>query len=249
MYEFVKLWVLPPAGLWLVIALGLVLRHRWPRAGAALAWTGLVALYVASTSAFASLMAAWIEPPPPPAFERFDPGAARAIVVLSAGVEIGQPDYDGETADANTLERLRAAARLHRATGLPILVTGGKLKHSNGTVAAAMKDALERDFQVPVRWVEDRSTTTAENAAFSAGLLRADGIDTVVLVTHAFHMRRSAAVFAAAGLRVVPAPTGYESGIRGQLAEFMPTMNGLRTTHYAVYEAVGAVWYRLTGKY
>ncbi|MDX2221851.1 MAG: YdcF family protein [Rhodospirillaceae bacterium] len=249
MYEFVKQWVLPPAGLWLVIALGLVAQRWRPRAGAALAWTGLAVLYVAATPAFGKLLMAWVEPPPAPAFERFDPGPAQAIVVLSAGVETGQPDYGGETADANTLERLRAAVRLHRATGLPILVTGGKLKHTDGTVAAVMKEALERDFQVPVRWVEDRSTTTAENATFSAEMLRADGIDTVMLVTHAFHMRRSAAVFEAAGLGVVPAPTGYASRLRGHLGEFMPSMNGLRATHYAVYELIGALWYRLTGKY
>jgi uncharacterized SAM-binding protein YcdF (DUF218 family) len=248
MYDFIKQWVLPPAGLWLAIALGLVV-HRWrPRAGLALAWAGLILLYVAATPAFGTLLMAWVELPPGPAFERFDPGAAQAIVVLSAGVATGQPDYGGETADANTLERLRAAVRLHRATGLPILVTGGKLKHTVGTVAAAMKDALERDFQVPVRWVEDRSTTTAENAGFSAAMLRAENIDAIVLVTHAFHMRRSVAVFEAAGLRVVAAPTGYDSPLRGHLGEFMPSMNGLRATHYAVYELVGALWYRLKGR-
>jgi uncharacterized SAM-binding protein YcdF (DUF218 family) len=249
MYDFVKQWILPPAGLWLVIAAGLVLCRWRPRTGTRLAWAGLAALYIASTSAFGTLLMAWVEPPPGPTFERFDPGAAGAIVVLSAGVEVLQPDYGGETADANTLERLRAGARLHRATGLPMLVTGGKLKHTDGTVAAAMKDALERDFQVPVRWVEDRSTTTAENAAFSAALLRAAGIDTIVLVTHAFHMRRSAAVFEAAGLRIVPAPTGFSGGVRGRLNEFMPSINGLRATHYAVYEAVGALWYRLRGRF
>ena len=38
-----------------------------------------------------------------------------------------------------------------------------------------MRDSLTQDFQVPVRWVEDRSRDTWQNARDSAAILRANG--------------------------------------------------------------------------
>ena len=67
--------------------------------------------------------------------------AAQAIVVLTGGYWLN-------------LE----AVRLQRATGLPVLASGGDGE------AAAIKGQLERDFGVPVRWTEGDSLTTEENA-------------------------------------------------------------------------------------
>ena len=51
---------------------------------------------------------------------------------------------------AESLERVRYAARLHRDTGLPLLVTGGRLFGETGDEATLMKQALTEDFTVPV---------------------------------------------------------------------------------------------------
>ena len=78
-----------------------------------------------------------------------------------------------------------------------------------------MAASLEREFGVPVRWVETRSRTTHENAVLSAAVLKRDGIDRVVLVTHVFDTRRAIAEFEAQGLSVVVAPTGGRGPSRG----------------------------------
>ena len=57
--------------------------------------------------------------------------------------------------------------------------------------ADAMATALRDDFGVPVKWTEGKSRNTAENAAFSAALLRPDAVRRVLLVTDAMHMPRS----------------------------------------------------------
>ncbi len=59
--------------------------------------------------------------------------------------------------------------------------------------------------------LEDRRLTTGENARLTAALLRPQGVDTVILVTSALHMRRARAEFELAGLKVIPAPTDFES--------------------------------------
>ncbi|HAK93275.1 MAG TPA: YdcF family protein, partial [Massilia timonae] len=98
--------------------------------------------------------------------------------------------------------RLRYAAHLHRRTGLPILVSGGAPGPGAMSLADAMAAALREDFGVPVRWVEGRSRNTAENAMFSAALLRPEKVGRVLLVTDAMHMERARTVFQRGGLQV-----------------------------------------------
>jgi uncharacterized SAM-binding protein YcdF (DUF218 family) len=78
-----------------------------------------------------------------------------------------------------------------------------------------MRDALERDFGLRARWTESASRDTAENARHSARILHEAGVGRAVLVTHAAHMPRAKAEFEAAGLAVIPAPTGFIHGEGG----------------------------------
>ena len=245
--------ILPPTSLFLVIAAGLALWRRWPRAGRTVAGTGLAALVFLSTTAGARLLVTPVErlTAPLQAPERAD---AQAIVVLAAGRVLRAPEYGGlDIPDYIALARLRYAAHLQRRTGLPILVSGGN--GSSGTDpdpddraytnADAMAAALRDDFGVPVRWIEGRSRDTAENANFSAALLRADGIKRVLLVTDAMHMPRARAAFEHAGLDVVSAPTMFFSNQPPSLHGWVPSAEGMRRSWYAAYELLGIVWYKM----
>jgi uncharacterized SAM-binding protein YcdF (DUF218 family) len=245
--------ILPPACLFLVILAGLALRRRRPRAGNIVAGTGLALLAFLSSAAGARLFVTPLErlAPPVQAPER---AGAQAIVVLAAGRVLRAPEYDGrDIPDYVALARLRYAAHLQRRTGLPVLVSGGN--GSSGvdpdaddraySKADAMADALRDDFGVPVKWVEGRSRDTAENAAFSAALLRADGVKRILLVTDAMHMPRARAAFERAGLDVVSAPTVFFSQQPLPLHSWVPSPEGMRRSWYATYELLGLAWYAL----
>jgi uncharacterized SAM-binding protein YcdF (DUF218 family) len=107
-----------------------------------------------------------------------------------------------------------------------------------------MRDALEREFMVPVRWVEDRSRTTAENARNSAALLRDAGIARVALVTTAMHVPRAAAAFEAAGLRVVPAPTGYSGQAPFRWMHLVPRPGSIALSYQVLQEWIAIAAYR-----
>jgi uncharacterized SAM-binding protein YcdF (DUF218 family) len=170
----------------------------------------------------------------------------QALVVLAAGIEYRAPEYGGrDTVDAFGLERIRYAARLHRQTGLPILVSGGRLR-SDLPAAETMREALAEDFAVPVRWIEGQSTTTEESARLSARLLHADGIERVYLVTHAVHMARAVEAFSRAGIAVVPAPTQFLEPVDIPLPQdLLPASRALYDSYLALHEAIGRAWYRL----
>jgi uncharacterized SAM-binding protein YcdF (DUF218 family) len=71
---------------------------------------------------------------------------------------------------------------------------------------------------------------------YSAELLRRAGIDAVVLVVHSFDVPRARAEFAASGIKTLAAPAGIPSNESDTALEFVPSMAGLRTSYYAIYE-------------
>jgi uncharacterized SAM-binding protein YcdF (DUF218 family) len=243
--------ILPPASLFLVIAVGLALWRRRPRAGRIVAGTGFALLAFLSTTGGARLLVAPLEGLTAP-LSSPERAGAQAIVVLAAGRLRRAPEYDGrDIPDMVALARLRYAAHLQRKTGLPILVSGGNggSERDAGdpprSEADGMAAALREDFGVPVKWLEGRSRDTAENAAYSAAMLRADGIRRILLVTDAMHMPRARAVFARAGLDVVPAPTMFFGRQPLSLHAWVPGAEGMRRSWYASYEWIGLAWYRV----
>ncbi|MBX7201404.1 MAG: YdcF family protein [Rhodospirillaceae bacterium] len=242
-YIFFKWLILPPGSLLALLGAGLaclILGRRRP--AVILISLGIAVFYALSVPAVSNRLMRFIEAPPTPESTLASAGA-EAIVVLSGGFERYAPEYGADgTVDGLTLQRLRYGVHLARKLDLPILVSGGRPADAPVSLAAMMKAALEQDFGVPVRWSEDKSRDTYENAAFSARLLREDGVRRIILVTHASHMARAAKAFEAAGLEVVAAPTVFAPP---ESVDLLPRLSSLYDSYYALYEMAGAVWYGL----
>jgi uncharacterized SAM-binding protein YcdF (DUF218 family) len=130
-------------------------------------------------------------------------------------------------------------------TRKPILASGGSPERAPAGEAAHMQAALQRDFQIPVKWIEDQSRTTLENARLSRSILRAAGVHSIYLVTHAWHMPRARLAFENAGFAVIPASTGYATRFRLTLLDFLPDARALRDSSTFFHEIIGIGWYRL----
>jgi uncharacterized SAM-binding protein YcdF (DUF218 family) len=171
---------------------------------------------------------------------------AQTIVILGGGRSFAAPeDGNRDQPGAQTLVRLRHGARLQRLTGLPVMVSGGAPDRGGESEAAVMARALSEDFKIPVRWIEDTSENTAQNAAHAATILREVGIDRVLLVTDAIHMPRAIQIFSGTGLAIVRAPTDFVSRKTLSVDDFIPNPRFLRYSHYALHEWIGMAWYRL----
>ncbi len=226
--------MLPPAGLVLLALTGLALSLRYPRAGRMVAAAAVLALLALSLPITSSLLVDALDPPAP--FAAADAQGAEAIVILGGGIRHDAPDYGGEdTLSALTLERVRYGARIARMTRLPVLVSGGGLDGATSE-AVLMQRALEDEFGVPVRWLETASLNTHENAVMSASVLKAAGVHKVVLVMHAFDMRRATAEFRSQGITAVPAATNLPAHGASTWFDWVPSMAGLYASYYACYE-------------
>jgi len=234
--SLLKALVLPPTGPLLLTAFGFGLQRRYARTGRAFAFAGVSLLLMLSMPAVAVLLLRWVDSSPPLDLERAK--AAQAIVILGGGTRHNAAEYGGDTLGHLTLERVRYGALVARLTGLPVLVSGGS-PSGGQSEAKLMQDALEHEFATPVRWAEDRSTNTHENAVRSAEILRAAGIHRVVLVGHGFDMPRAVAEFADEGMETIRAPTGIPVWDPNAPLQFVPSIAGLEGSYYALYEILG----------
>ncbi|HEV2264703.1 MAG TPA: YdcF family protein [Stellaceae bacterium] len=239
-------FLMPPTVFIVAAFAGIVLTAfaRTRRWGIAVGLVSVGALYVFATPLVSLMLLRAIEhevsanPP--------DAAAAQAIVVLSGDIHHGDGAGVADTVGRLTLERLDRAAELYHHDKLPILVTGGPVGDSRESMAALMARVLTDDFGVPVAWREERSQTTFENAEFSAQLLRAEHIHTVLVVTQPWHMPRALWAFARAKIDAIPAST-ERTYIKTPIdaAMLLPQSTALADSFYALHEILGLIYYRL----
>ncbi|MBI3374967.1 MAG: YdcF family protein [Betaproteobacteria bacterium] len=239
--------VLPPTGLLVLAFFGLWLAGRkslpWRNAGIALASLSLLGLFALSLPIVGNSLLAGLESAPP--ISHGELAGSQAIVILGGGSYVGAPEYAGDTVNGATLERLRYGARLERESGLPLLVTSGA-PWGGRPEAESMKDVLEGEFGVPVRWAEGRSRDTAENARLSAPMLKAEGITRIALVSHGWHLPRAVPLFEREGLTVVAAPTVFSTGSPSLVENLLPG-EGFGRSREALHEYLGLLANRLAG--
>ena len=232
----------PPIGFLCLAVIGaLVARHR-RRAGRVLLCISIAGLIVLALPIVPDLMIAGLErnlPLNPPS------GALPQAIVILGGDLMTTADAPHVLPGLLTLDRLRAGAALYRRSGLPILVSGGIVQPHRPPIAAVMAESLRDDFQVPVTWVEDGSEDTWENADFTAGILKKQGIHSVFVVTQGWHMRRAMLAFRHAGLTATAAPSSMEAPIDPIIWDFLPRASAWAWSYYALHEWFGCAWYAI----
>lgn len=237
--------VLPPAGPLLLIAAGWLLARRWRVPGRAIGLAGLVLLWLLCSNAVAIRLGDALLPPvtalPPEQAAQLPARQIQAVVVLGGGLYPSVPELAGPQPSSYTGARALYGAWLARESGLPLGFAGGVGWANAGADAhpsesEAVARLLARTGLSPLRWADDRSRDTIENAQNMAALLRRDGIARIALVTSAWHMPRAVRAFEAQGLVVLPAPMGFAVPYQRAALEWLPSTYGLSNTHNVLRE-------------
>lgn len=170
-----------------------------------------------------------------------------AIVILGGGQESLAPEYGVSNLSPASMERLRYGLWLSRATGIPVAFSGGVgWGAADGQPEARIAARIaSSEFGHPIKWLEDQSRDTRENAFRSAALLKPQGIHHVVLVTNAWHMPRARANFQQAfgtEVTIQSAPMGggalrTDSTWQG----WLPSPSGFTNVHRSLHEGLGLV--------
>ena len=162
---------------------------------------------------------------------------AQAIVVLSSSFYAPNPPRPRTVPGWGTYLRCRHAAWLYReGWRMPVVASGGR--QGDRVLAEIMRDALVAEG-VPREniWLEGDSSSTQENAAFSAKLLLPRGIRRIVLVTEAYHMWRAERYFRTEGFDVEPAPCAYRSvEFDGSWEQWIPNARAITINENTLHE-------------
>lgn len=233
--------LLPPAGPLLLALSGLLVSAWRRRTGVAVCLLGLALLWLLSCNAVAVMLARSLLPQVEPLTRpKLAAAPVQAIVVLGGGALPQAPEYGQPQPSAHTLARLRYGAWLARQSGQPLAFSGGIGWAAAGTrtatEGAVARRVAREDFGLELRWVDERSRDTAQNAQQLAALMRPARIRRIALVTDAWHMPRAVLEFRRVGFEVTPAPTGFATPRERALLEWLPSAYGLESSRQILRE-------------
>lgn len=240
--KFFYQWLLPPAGLFLLLVLLNGYMYYRRAAGRKALSVILAVFYLLSIRIGADLLARPLENwyPQPAAGEV----SGDVLLMLGNGSVAGVPDMDGTGQPSGTMGKsMLFTARLQRATGLPVLTSGGMVFADTGTET----DIALREFRalgVPPDKLfgENRSRNTVENARFSKELCDKYGWKRPVLLVVALQAPRSVMIFEREGLHCQVYPTHYRRGAEwhfSPILDLIPNGGNLDDSAAAIKEYLG----------
>lgn len=202
-----------------------------------------------STSFFSDiLLSIWEEPLGH--FESVEPFSYDAIIVLG-GMVRGLAPEEGQILLGSSSSRLMESLRLYKKKTAPfLLVTGGDLgvfSANQWREADGMLDFFSL-AGVPVEkiLIEDQARNTYENAFYSKPLLESIKGKKFLLVTSAFHMKRSLAIFNKISLEVTPYSVDSRRLKKPFPFNFLPSVEALALSSTVMREMIGflAYWWK-----
>jgi uncharacterized SAM-binding protein YcdF (DUF218 family) len=162
------------------------------------------------------------------------------IVLLGGGVYDNVPDMTGEGAPSeDEMARMVTAIRLQKRLRVPVIIAGGG-------EALIVKRFLE-DLDVPANKiiVEDRSLDTIENARYVKSICEKERFRRPLLVTSAYHMKRSVLSFKKVGMAVTPFPAQFKTGGPRKRGWQSCLPGDFRDSDTALHEYLGLLFYAL----
>lgn len=152
--------------------------------------------------------------------------------------------------DQETVVRLAEGIRIYRSLpGARLLVSGGKVYPTAPAPASEEMARMAGELGInPADIVQESiSRDTKDEAKIIKSML---GVKQFILVTSAYHMPRSMALFRAQGMRPKPAPTGFLIKEANHLSpvRFFPSAESIHDAELVVHEVLGILSARIMGQ-
>jgi uncharacterized SAM-binding protein YcdF (DUF218 family) len=255
--KFIGFWLMPlPLCLAAVVA-GLVLLQlrRRVRLGRALVITGLAVLILLSNKFVSQWLIRPLEtrypalpefvagqPPPAPL------AACRYVVVLGGGNGHSPGFAANNLLSSSSLARIIEAVRILRVLPDAQLIVSGPGNGRDATHAVVLGRTAEAFGISPDRILYiDQANDTEDESRAVARLVHGEPL---AVVTSAWHMPRSVALFHAVGLNPLPCPTDYRSHADEDFYfhDLLWEVGSLERSSLAIRERIGFLWIWLRGK-
>lgn len=213
MFVFLSKMIAPlflPLGLSILLIMLSFVIGRGKKFSKVLIWAGLIMILISSSRYTSAVLAMGLERGYRPVSTD---AKADVIIVLGGGTEPAlYPRANPEINGAG--DRVIEAYRLWKSGAAEkIILSGGSISWMDGREHSAAREMqnLLLLFGVPNEQLilQESSRNTNEDAIYTKEIMTRYGYNNAILVTSAWHMRRSQAIFVHSGVDIIPAPTDF----------------------------------------
>jgi MYXO-CTERM domain-containing protein len=180
--------------------------------------------------------------------------APTGVITLGGPIDVDLSPARHTVAMSGAAERITDTAVMAvRYPKARIVLSGGtgRFADPGENTESGLTKKLLVEFGIPADRieVEDKSRTTAENAALTLAMLKPKPGERWLLVTSASHMPRAVGAFRAVGFDVIPYPVDYHTMGPGYPLGFPNSLSGgLSELDLGVHEWIGLLGYWLSGR-
>lgn len=239
---------------WLVLLLVLLLIPRFANKRRRFVLIALGLLFVTGNSVLMNEVALLWEPEPFNIQGNLEMPKAKVCVILG-----GYSGFDHERnrmgfSDASERFFTPLKGMINQSFDTVILTGGSASVISKKYYESIYAKKLMREFGINENriFIDAKSRNTYENAFETKRILDSLQItDSVVLITSAFHMNRSAACFKKAGVKFIPYPVHYIGNATRDYnleAFLIPSAGAINDFQTMFREWIGIISYKITGK-
>ncbi len=244
--HWLEFFILPPGIIFVMLLIALIISRFKPLFGFLFGVSSIILLLVLSMPLTARYLLSSLQDYP--VFQasvlKSDP-TKTALVILGAGRYEAAPEYGyRDEITPLTLERLRYGANIAKLVETPIVLSGGRRNADATSEAVIMNQIMVNIFELHPQYLEIKGINTGQQAIKVKELLAVNDINTIILVTHAWHMKRAVSEFESQQFEVIPAPMGFAATSK-QSYQFMPSAAALASSSRAMHEHYGLLYQQL----
>lgn len=172
---------------------------------------------------------------------------ADLIVILGGGVTSKNNFNNTPTITRRVNERIRYGVFIHKKYNIPILVSGGDVFNIGYKEADIMKNIIEKEYNTKVKFIENGSKTTDENAKFVSNIIKENNIKSIFLISNSWHLKRATFLFKKYNSNIkIHACSGYYYSNKSfyvNYKDFLPSMKSFYFHEVNLREWIALFWY------
>jgi len=145
----------------------------------------------------------------------------------------------------NAYPRLLKTIELYNKKQKPIYISGGKSFNNKESESSIYKKILiDSGISKEDIFIEESSRNTAENSKYIKEIMHNNNFKSGILITSAYHMPRSMAIFKDDSLIFYPESAGYLENISNKkFLNYLPNFENLSIFNIVLHEYIGRIYY------
>jgi uncharacterized SAM-binding protein YcdF (DUF218 family) len=170
------------------------------------------------------------------------------IVVIGGGIYY--KSEDNVQLSVHSLQRLIKGYQLYNELNTKIVYTGGIAVGQESISEADAAEGFLSSFGVEAEDYlgEGKAQSTYENGRYIKKWMNNNDIKKIYMVTSAYHIFRSSAVFQAQEIEFIPVHSGFIYDHKFSWLDYLPSRGALAVNMSALHEWIGLIWYYLSGR-